>query len=1055
MNQGFFKKTTLVFLSFAMIFSAFVQTGIQKVSAAEKNEILSGVDSRLLSNLVDVVEDDFNKATLDWTVKGASAEAVTDLRTPPYSVYEGSRSLLLKNDRYTEGEKISITKSQNKLSGLDNAKYFTITVWSSYDLESFDLSLSLGSREKNYSQTVSVEAGGWKTVFFDLAGSGLSGKATSVKLTLSSSVSGDIKFLIDLCGFINDENAIMGAKYLSSKYTPFGCSMLQTNNRISLSLSGNNQYVEADELYLTDFSGGAGIRIGLINNSSCRKIKLYYTALGSSEYSERLSVSCEIPEGNGEVFCTFPISGSYVGKFMIVFEGHSSGNVELVSVSPTPCYNQPSTIGEISECVIGRDKKSISIKGQINYSEASKFADCPIYLYEINPWEESSSVTTIVSKISETRLNGSSFSFSIPVSEEKNGLFKKYLVMAYYSEELVQVANHAFITNPEIFSEDKIDFNKNSIKGISSADSDLILDGASHTAVEIRLEKLVSLGNSEAVSHKVGDFTCTLDKEYINKLDELMKNYESCGINVNFVLKAGYTDDVSLSSLINHPSSSGGSLSAFNTTSSDGISVLRAVCDFLAKRYSRSSGVTSNAEGFVVGVGINNSFENYNMGKADLTQFTKVYSVALRTVYNSVKSVSSGVSVYMPISGEWYSAMPIDKLYAFDGKAVLEAVSSLISREGDIDWSVSYDVFEGNELLYWENPAPDISEAASRISISNFEVLTQFLKRQEHLYNGSERDVIILEASQKEAENENEYIMQSADFVCSYLKLLNMKFASVKAFIPSREVSYNNSFKYIDTNKAGETVEYVKELVGEEIFGSLSSPLTNSNRIISEKKAFSVMPSAVKGETVLFSFAENESGWLPLVNCASIKGNVSLAEKQGLLSARFSPSESGRYRGIDRRFSSTLDLSAAEYIGFEVQAAVLPDGVDSIEVSLVLWSGGSYSISSEVIKAGEWANFVAETSDFSKISSCDRMSILVRGVGGEDIGEPTLLIGNIRAMSETYSGEALEEAINSSDDADDKLTVSIYSVIAVSVVILILLGIEIKRIAKRRNREEI
>ena len=1056
MDKRFFKKTIIVFLSFAMFFSAFAQTSGQKVSAANKNEVLSGVDSRLLSNVISVVEDDFNRATVDWTVKGAKAEAVTDLTVSPYSVYEGSRSLLLKNDNYTQGKEISITKSPKKLSELEKAKYFTVTVWSSYNVKNFDLGLSLNASEKNYSQTVSLAGGGWKTVFFDLRGSGLSGKASSLKLSVSSSESGDVKFLFDLFGVINDENNIIGAKYLSEKYDSFGCSVLQTNESILVSLSGNGQYIEATSPYLTEFGGGTGIKISLINSSSCRKIKLYYTTPDSTEYNENHSVFCAVPEGMGKVSCTFPIPDSHIEKFMIVFDGHCSGNIEIVSVTPTPCYTPSSTIGEISECVVEKDRKKISIKGQIDYSEILKYSDCPIYLYELEPWAEISSVTALEPKISETYLNGSKFSFSVPVSDDRDELFKKYVVMANYLGNLVQIGNPVSMTNPEIFSENKIDFNKESIKGIYSADRASVLDGIAHTAVEIRLEEIISLGDLGIVSHKIGDFTCTFDGEYVNKLDELMKEYENCGINVNFILKAGYTDDISLSSLINHPKSAGGNLSAFNTASNDGISVLRAVSDFLAKRYSSNFGVTANAEGFVVGVGINNSSENYNMGKVDLTQLANEYSVALRTVYNAVKSVSSGVSVYMPLSGEWNLSMLVSQTDNFDGKSVLDAVSSCISYGGDINWKLSYDVFSGNEAFYWENLSADISEDANRITISNLEALTQFLKREEYLYNGLERDMILLETSQKKAEDENEYIRLSADFVCSYLKLQNRNFASVTAFIPARDINYNNSFKYIDTNRASDTIQYVKELVGERIFGSLSAVSLKSKRNISEKKAFSVIPSAVKGETVLFKFDENENGWSPLVNCASLKGNVSLAENHGILSARFSPSEAAQYRGIDRRFESEFDLSAAEYIGFEVQMAVLPDGVDSVEVSLVLWSGDNYSVSSTELKAGEWSTFVAETSDFSKISSCDRMSILVKGIDGQDIGEPTLLIGNIRAMSSTYSADALESAIKPADDTDNSLpTVSIYAVVAVSALIVLLIGVEIGRIIKRRQNEDI
>lgn len=71
-------RLTGIFLSVA--FAAAVLrsfSGMLSVSAASTNEVLTGVDSRVLASCLDVVEDDFNRATVDWTVTGASPEAVT------------------------------------------------------------------------------------------------------------------------------------------------------------------------------------------------------------------------------------------------------------------------------------------------------------------------------------------------------------------------------------------------------------------------------------------------------------------------------------------------------------------------------------------------------------------------------------------------------------------------------------------------------------------------------------------------------------------------------------------------------------------------------------------------------------------------------------------------------------------------------------------------------------------------------------------------------------------------------------------------------------------
>lgn len=87
------------------------------------------------------------------------------------------------------------------------------------------------------------------------------------------------------------------------------------------------------------------------------------------------------------------------------------------------------------------------------------------------------------------------------------------------------------------------------------------------------------------------------------------------------------------------------------------------------------------------------------MGEANLIQLTRAYSAAFRTVYNSVKSVSSEVSVYIPLEGEWYSSMTLSQTSSFDARTMLEAFASCISAGGNIGWKLSYDVYEENSFF--------------------------------------------------------------------------------------------------------------------------------------------------------------------------------------------------------------------------------------------------------------------------------------------------------------------------------------------------------------------
>ncbi len=1020
------------------------------ISAASENYSLSGIDSRLTLQCLNVIEDSFNVATVSWNVKGAKAEAASSSDDTPLPIYEGSRSLSVFCEDYTKGSVITLSKRPSHLTASETYRYYSVTVWIPEEAQGINVTLSVLSASGTFSSSMSVLSSGWQTLFFDAAKSRSYGKVTSVKISFSALQSGDFNFMFDVFGASTSQNAVKNARFLSSSYTAAGCELSQDNNSAKISLSQNNSYIEATELSVSDFSTNTGIRVTLINNSSCRSLSLYYSSSDSEEYNSNSYTSCNIPNGD-TVSCVFAVSISHVEKIKLVFDGNCSGDVEILSIAQTPCYSVPTSVnGKISECMINRDKKSISVKGFVNPDALKNYDEYSICLYELDFWQDISDLNSMPVPLYVSELNDSQFSFSIPMSEEKNSLFKKYAVAVLHSEELVIIGSPVSVSNPEILANDTADFTANSIKGIADLERSAVFDGISYTTAEIRLDEILTLKTDSGITHSAGDSGCTVNPDYIKELDKKMTAYENCGINVIFVLCSGYKD-MSLNSVINHPQSGGGSLAAFNTEKKEGIGTLRALCDYLVNRYSSSNGVTSNAEGFSVGMSVNNSYSNYNLGKASFSEMVESYSNAIRTVYNTVRSVSPEVSVYMSLGGIWYSGMSSSQTSFFDARSVLEAVCDCISDGGNLEWALSYDIFDESNY-YWELSSPALSENAYRINIGNLEILTSFMKKESLLYGGTERKLVLIESNKKISTDTNEIIKNSADYVCSYLKISKKEFSNIKAFIPYRSVNYNDTLKYIDTDKFAEYSSYVREIIGNELFEKLATGSYNAVRVIDEKNASNSIPSAVKGELILFDFKENDAGWQAFVNCASIKGGTSLGNQNSLLSIRLENAEPEEFCGICYNFQKNVDLSSAQYIVFDVQAAVLPEDVDSLEISVAIWSGNSCSISSQIIKAGEKSTVVADISDFYRTSSCDRISILARGKN-QSIGEPTLLIGNIRAMSVTKSNEDLNASIFLQNDENAKKPIGIYAVLTVGIILVFSLTVELIRAKLRKNKD--
>ena len=284
----------------------------------------------------------------------------------------------------------------------------------------------------------------------------------------------------------------------------------------------------------------------------------------------------------------------------------------------------------------------------------------------------------------------------------------------------------------------------------------------------------------------------------------------------------------------------------------------------------------------------------------------------------------------LPLEGRWHSAVNIGQRASFDARTALEAIAACIKEGGDIGWRLSYDPWADGISLYWENRYPDMTEETGRINIPNAEVLVSFLGRDGMLYNGLKRSMIFLGTGVRTAADTNETIKFSADYVLSYLRLCGREFDTVTALIPSHPVNYNDTLKYIDSNLSAEKTGYASELAGE-LYSSLFDAASVASRYISEGKAGMSVPSAVKGESVISGFASGDDGWNAVANCASLRGGASLGDRNGLLSVRFTAAGGG-YRGVGKTFERALDLTAVDYIGFEIQAAVLPEGVDSLQI---------------------------------------------------------------------------------------------------------------------------
>ncbi len=174
------------------------------------------------------------------------------------------------------------------------------------------------------------------------------------------------------------------------------------------------------------------------------------------------------------------------------------------------------------------------------------------------------------------------------------------------------------------------------------------------------------------------------------------------------------------------------------------------------------------------------------------------------------------------------------------------------------------------------------------------------------------------------------------------------------------------------------------------------------------------------------------------LGCESLSGGNTFNGREGLLRMRLSPytgsvitlnepvnAADDIYAGIYNDFEYKLDLSSAPLLGFEIQLAAMPDGVNGAELTLILSDGKNTAYASGIVTSGRWNTVYADFSGFTGIRDCTRMMIILHGekttadgvMSYTDIGEPVVMLGPITAHSAQYSDAELAKSFEDAREA--------------------------------------
>ncbi len=1004
--------------------------------AASPIGVYGGIDPTVMMSVIDNIEDDFNQGLSEWTVSKGAAECITELDHAPYSPYEGTHSLKADIGQYQAGQKITLKKSVTNLRETASYRYIAAAIYVPKEAKSATVTMKLVASRGSITSTKTVDGGKWQTVFFETNGVN-KGNASRIELSITAEASCNLFVLLDAVGACREEGDIHKAKYLTDSFLPSGCTVEYDRN-LTVSLNGEDPYIEANALTSASFGDGIGLRVNMINHTSCRSLTLKYKTAGSYEYDKEITLS--LPDFDREITLLYKIPEEKIDAYALYFDGASTGDIEIISVSPSPCFEETASIGKITECRIARDLKNIWIKGKVNLPE--ELDSDSVMLYALNPNEDNSNIENLREPLSEARIQNGEFSFTVSLDRSYEGIFKKYIVVVTNEEGYKLVCEPCYVNNPEALATERT-LHPESKKGIRALPENYIFCGISQTALDIELNELFASSGNGTVSHTVGAVTRHYSKEYLDSLDEKMKQYSSEGISVRFVfkLKSGNT-------VITHPNSVGEN-AAFNTETSEGINALRSVTDLLVRRYGSSKGVTDNLVGIVLGNAVNDSYNNYNLGRETLSEFARSYSAALRTVYNASVSITSGFEVSMSLGGEWSFDLIATQKGSYDARSTLEAVSDCISAGGNINWKLAYDITPEEGEYAFRKTSPDIGAGTEKITADNLEALTEFFSLQPFLYNGASRSILLIGNEEKRAANEQEEKLLTTDYIYTFLRISERSMRNISGYIPSHSADYMGALKYIGTDKFSSKTEFAVDLIGKERYELLTGSGIVVDRKYAEATAINELPQGIKGEAVIFNLRK-QNVIRPSLNCLTAESGVSYGDRSDWGRIRFTSADGKEPRGFILESNNLFDLTEAPYISFDLVISSLPKGIERINVTVVLYSNKNMAVTETTVAVDKESRIICDMSSFSHLSSCDRIGIYITGENGESIGEPMMLISSVKVHSETQTSDKLKRLINVMSEDDD--AVSVYTVINLAIIAFASVTALIVRIIRRNKR---
>lgn len=277
-------------------------------------------------------------------------------------------------------------------------------------------------------------------------------------------------------------------------------------------------------------------------------------------------------------------------------------------------------------------------------------------------------------------------------------------------------------------------------------------------------------------------------------LDAQVRPIAEAEVELNFILLARATRNPAIDALQFDPRYSPkapNALGAFRILDEVGAKYFRAVIEVLAKRYGAASEI-GTVRGWIVGNEVNSHWWWYNLGEAGIDELVAAYEPAVRAVHQVASAQNADARVYLSLEHHWQARFAAgNPQQSCSGRALLDAFAKRARANGDFPWHLAYHPYPEDlfDCRFWKDTTALPRVDTPRITFRNLEVLTDYLKRKELLWQGQPRRVILSEQGFHCRDDDTGERDQAVAFALAWRKVQSLE--GIDAFIYHRHVDHS------------------------------------------------------------------------------------------------------------------------------------------------------------------------------------------------------------------------------------------------------------------------